>query len=350
MNLIYLSLLLRKSLSGKYKRTSLKFFHDKDPEELTKHYIGLCTVFFFFIGLTYEAICYAFSDAYLLVGINLISLFIHIAVSLFYFCGKLGSSTALAVLFYTIQLNITVSMYYSYILNKGNGYMLICHELLIGFLICTLASLTLGKRHIYILCAMPLTVFVGTLYIRSSALLAEHLPSLCFAYFSTPMVLSYIRSFIWNAVRQKEQLVKEKQSLCRLVGMNEQQWDLLLEVIMQPYAPREQTEKLFKQLQEGIGNQLTIRAKRLLTNEKMMGEINKKKNLALTAKEVHLCCLILEDKTISEISKILYINESSVRGNRSRIRKKMGLDKDVNLKEYLLTLFREENENFIFFL
>ena len=172
---------------------------------------------------------------------------------------------------------------------------------------------------------------------------------MCLAYFSPALLLLHIRTFLWETITKKQQLTQERQSLCRLMGMNEEQWDLLLDVILQPHAPREQTEKLFVNLQDGISNQLMIRAKRLLINEKIMGEINEKKRLSLTENEIHLCCLIIEDKSIAEISKLLYINESSVRANRSRIRRKIGLEKESNLKAHLLTLIREEDESFNFF-
>ena len=69
--------------------------------------------------------------------------------------------------------------------------------------------------------------------------------------------------------------------------------------------------------------------------------MNEKKELCLTANEIQLCGLILEDKSILEISKLLYVNESTVRANRSRIRKKLGLKKSDNLKAYLGQLVAE---------
>ena len=56
------------------------------------------------------------------------------------------------------------------------------------------------------------------------------------------------------------------------MGMNEQQWDLMIDVVQAPRAPREQTERLFRMMQEAISNQLVIRAKRLLVSEELLGE------------------------------------------------------------------------------
>lgn len=127
--------------------------------------------------------------------------------------------------------------------------------------------------------------------------------------------------------------------------MDEKQWNLLIDVMQKPHAPRQQTEKLFDQIQEAIGSRLVIRAKRLLASEEIMERINEKYNFSLTANEVRLCCLILEDKSIKEISHILYINESSVRANRSRLRKKMEIDKKTNLKAHLLMLMSKEKND-----
>jgi putative transmembrane protein len=80
----------------------------------------------------------------------------------------------------------------------------------------------------------------------------------------------------------------------------------------------------------------------LLASEELIGQISEKYKFSFTTKEVQLCCLILEDKSIAEISRVLYINESTVRANRSRVRKKMKLDKKTNLKAHLLMLLAEE--------
>lgn len=133
------------------------------------------------------------------------------------------------------------------------------------------------------------------------------------------------------------------------MGMNEQQWDLMIDVVQAPRAPREQTERLFKMMQEAISSQLVIRAKRLLVSEELLSKVNEKKELCLTANEIQLCGLILEDKSILEISKLLYVNESTVRANRSRIRKKLGLRKSDNLKTYLGQLVAEVKNDSCFF-
>lgn len=53
--------------------------------------------------------------------------------------------------------------------------------------------------------------------------------------------------------------------------------------------------------------------------------------------------ILRKNSCFTEISNILYIHEWSVRANRSRIRRKMKLDKKVNLKAHLLVLMGEEN-------
>lgn len=348
--LIYFITKIKRHIPNHYAHFSLQWKHSKNPEEVTIKYIGLCTLIFFFIGLCSDTATYIFSGSFLLAGGNLLFIMIHLGVAFLYLNGKLGSTASLIGLLYSQQINVVVTMLYNYIFFNRSKELLICHELLIGFLVCTLASLTLQKKHIYILCALPLSAFTAILIYRSPVLLSEHLVGVYLAYLAPAFLVLHIRTFLWETISKKEQLIMERQSLCRLMGMNEEQWDLLLDVILQPHAPREQTQDLFKKLQEGIGNQLVMRAKRLLLDEKLMGQINERRKLSLTENEIRLCCLIIEDKSIAEISKLLYINESSVRANRSRIRKKLGLDKDNNLKAHLLALLREEHEEFNFLL
>lgn len=334
----------KKNYPNNYKYLSRRLDQAKDTEEKARIYIAASTLICFSMGMLYDSIVYAFSAANLLLAANLLSLFIYAATTLLYFNEKFTISVALAILLITVQMNISVSIYHNYTTVIENNKFIVSHDLFLSFLVCILASLSLGKNQVYILCVMPVCSLATALIIRSSDTLIQHLPSFCLAYISPPVLLTHIRMFLWDTFRKKEQLLSEKKSICRLMGINETQWDLLIDIIQKPHAPRKQTEKLFEQIQEAIGNRLVIRAKRLMVSEELIGQINEKYRFSLTANEIRLCCLILEDKSISEISHILYINESSVRANRSRIRKKMGLGKETNLKAHLLMLVGREKE------
>lgn len=312
-----------------------------DMEERARIYIGSCTLLFFSAGLSYDSISYLFTGTYFLLAVNLVTLSVFVVLTVVFCWEKLGVYATLAILLFTIQVNTSVSITCNYAGMAAGGDIIIHHDLFISFLVCVLASLTLKKNHVYVLCVMPMTSFATSLVLYSPTSLLLYFPSLLLAYASPPVCLAYMRIFLWETLREKERLLREKQSLCRLMGMNEQQWDLLIDVLQAPRVPREQTEQLFETIQEAVSNRLIIRAKRLLVSEELFGKINEKKGFCLTPKEVQLCVLILEDKSILEISRALYINESTVRGNRSRVRKKLGLDKQANLKAYLGQLVAE---------
>lgn len=313
----------------------------KTSEEKARIYVNICTLVFFFIGIAYDTVVYMLLNSYLPAAINVVSLLIFTSSAYLYQQGRLTTYSTLALLLFTVQINVAISIFYHFTAEEQKRDFIIYHDLFIGFLACMLAALTLGKKYVYILCTLPLASLATALTVTSPVSLLESFPSLCLAYISPPVFVAHIRMYLWDAFTEKERLVRERQALYRFMGMNEQQWDLMIDVVQAPRAPREQTEQLFKMMQEAISNQLVIRAKRLLVNEELLGEINERKELCLTANEVQLCVLILEDKSILEISRALYINESTVRGNRSRIRKKLGLTKSANLKAYLKQLVAE---------
>lgn len=331
-----------KNFPDFYNYLSRRLGQSKDMEEKALIYIALSTFICFSTGMVYDAVIYAFSAVYLLLTANLISLLTYAVVLLLYIHGKLAVHTVLAILLGAVQANVAVSILYNYaVVIEYNRFML-PHDLFIGFIVCVLASMSLRKSLIYILCLMPLIALATASAIHSPAFLIQNFPSFSLAYISPPVLLTYIRMFLWNTFWKKEKLLSEKKSFCWLMGLNEKQWDLLIDIVQKPHAQRIETEKLFGQMQEIIGDRLVVRAKRLLASEELIGQISQKYKFSFTAKEVQLCCLILEDKSIAEISRILYINESSVRANRSRVRKKMKLDKDTNLKTHLLMLVSEE--------
>lgn len=331
-----------KNFPDFYYYLSRRLGQSKDMEEKALICIALSTFTCFSIGMVYDSVIYAFSAVYLLLTANLISILTYAVVLLLYIHRKLAVHTALAILLGAVQVNVAVSILYNYaVVIEYNRFML-PHDLFIGFIVCVLASMSLRKSLIYILCLMPLIALATASAIHSPAFLVQNFPSFSLAYISPPVLLTYIRMFLWDTFLKKEKLLSEKKSFCRLMGLNEKQWDLLIDIVQKPHAQRIETEKLFGQMQEAIGDRLVVRAKRLLASEEMIGQISEKYKFSFTAKEVQLCCLILEDKSIAEISRMLYINESSVRANRSRVRKKMKLDKKTNLKAHLLMLLAEE--------
>lgn len=328
----------KKNFPDSYERLSRRLDQTEDPEMKVRFYVAASTLICFSIGMFYDLIVYAFSAMFLPLTANILTLSVYVAAALLYLHGKLAVTATLTILLIAVQANISVSICYNYFTVIDSNKFTVSCDLFLSFLACILAALTFGKKQVYILCMMPVSTLAAVLAIHSPHILVLNFPSFCLAYIAPPVLLIHIRMLLWDTIRKKEQLLSEKKSLCRLMGMNEEQWDLLIDVVQKPHAPRKQTEQLFNQMQDTIDSQLVIRAKRLLASEELLGQINEKHGFALTANDMRLCCLILEDKTIAEISHILYINESSVRASRSRVRKKMKLDKETNLKAYLLML------------
>lgn len=304
--------------------------------------IAISTIVCFSIGMFYELGVYILTGMYLLVAANCITLTVYISAGLLFMTDKLRVAPVLFASLLATQGNISLSLCYDYVQMAGEQQFAVPHDLMLGFIVCILASLCLDKKQVYLLCLMPAVTLLALLAVQSPTEMAHYLPGFCLAYLSPPLLLTHLRLLLWETLRVKERLVSEKKSLCRLAGMNEAQWDLLIDIVQAPHTSRQQTEELFGRMQKVIGDRLMIKAKRLLASEELMERINEKRGLSLTANEVRLCCLILEDKSVRDISRLLYINESSVRANRSRIRKKLNLAKGTNLKAHLLMLVGKE--------
>lgn len=312
-------------------------------EEKTLFYVALNAVAYFSISIVNNIISYTLSGVFLLLATNLILLAVYTVATLRYIRGKSTICGTLATLLFAAQANISFSIFYSHTFIILQNRFTATNDLFHCFLVCILAATSLKKNQVFVLCALPLAILATIIIIHKPVVLVDRFPRFCLVFLLPPVLLTYTRIFLWETLGKTERILSQKKALCQLTGMNESQWDLLIDIVQKPHAPRRQTEELFEQIQETIGNRLVIRAKRLLADEEIMGRVNEKYNFCLTANEVRLCCLILEDKSIADISRILYINESSVRGSRSRIRKKMNLDKKTNLKAHLLMLVGGEN-------
>lgn len=345
MKLVNIIPYCKNNFSTRFEDISRCLKQADGAEEKTLIYVIANTVACLSIGMVYNIISYALSGVLLLLATNLVLLAVYIVAMLRYAWGKSTISITLAVLLFAAQANICISIFHNYAFIIEQNRFITTHDIFQSFLVCILAAMSMKKNLVFILCALPLATIAVVIIIHSPVILIERFPRFCLAYLTSPVLLTYTRIFLWKTLRKTERMLSEKKALCQLTGMRESQWDLLIDIMQKPHAPRSQTAQLFEQIQEAIGDRLVVQAKRLLASEELLGRINGKYNFSFTANEVRLCCLILEDKSIMDISRILYINESSVRANRSRIRKKMKLDKKTNLKAYLLMLVGEEKNS-----
>lgn len=271
-----------------YKHIIPKLKEVKDPEEKTRFYVTIATFACFTVGMSYDTVVYGLTSAFLLLATNLAALSVYAASAYFFFRGRLNIPKMLSVLLLTVQVNVVVTIFYNYTFIVEYNKFILSYDLFIGFLVCVIASMTKPKTDVYILCALPLWALAIVLAIHFPAGLVRQFPSLCLAYVSPPVLLANIRIFLWDVLRTKDQLLWERELLYRLM------------------------------------------------------QITEKHKFGFTPNEVYLCFLILEDKSIPEISELLSITESSVRANRSRIRTKMNLEKKDSLKAHLMLLAEEE--------
>lgn len=344
MKLVNIIPCCKNNFSNSFGNISRRLKQTEGAEEKNLIYITANTVVCFSAGIIYNIIGYALSGVPLLLVTNLVLLAVYILAALRYIWGKSTISATLFTLLLAAQTNISISILHNHTAIVGQNRFTTTHDLFYGFLVCILAAMSMKKDRVLVLCTLPLATLAAVTAIHSPGILIEKFPRFCLAYLSPPVLLTYTRIFLWETLRKAEHMLSQKKALCQLTGMSESQWELLADIVQKPHAPRRRTEELFGQIQETVGNRLVIQAKRLLANEEIMGRISEKYCFSLTAKEINLCCLILEDKSVATISRILYINESSVRGSRSRIRKKMKLDKKTNLKAHLLMLVGEERK------
>lgn len=62
------------------------------------------------------------------------------------------------------------------------------------------------------------------------------------------------------------------------------------------------------------------------------------KNIFLTKSEKRLCAFIFQDLTINQIAAIIHVNPNSIEKSRFRLRKKLLLNKEQNLNQYIQNL------------
>ena len=146
----------RNKFPESYKNISRHLDKTEGAEEKARIYVAANTLFCFSVGLAYDTIEYACSGIPLLLGANLASLVIYAIVARLYIFGKVSVSTALVTLFFTVQANVSVTIFHNYTVLAEQGGFIISHDLFLGFLVCILAAVSVSKNKVHVLCALPL--------------------------------------------------------------------------------------------------------------------------------------------------------------------------------------------------
>lgn len=121
--------------------------------------------------------------------------------------------------------------------------------------------------------------------------------------------------------------------------LNKEQWMQLMTSMQTRKLSPVQTQQLTTILGQKIEQRIIWNARYLLQEEKHFLTSLKKHCPTLTPGEQKVCFLIFQEMTVSQISSLLNITESTVTSIRSHIRLKLKLSKENNLNEYLHSHF-----------
>ena len=150
------------------------------------------------------------------------------------------------------------------------------------------------------------------------------------------MIKDILRDFINSkkASRDKEQLLSSNTNKICFIP-NTELWQKILDFIKSDDITDEQLEDLISVLSEKEDTFFVEQIKKEIENNYDYSECIRKKHPTITATELQICCYIAQGKSSEEMAKLMGVGISTITSNRSRLRTKLGLTRNKNLKVYL---------------
>ncbi|NDV94834.1 LuxR family transcriptional regulator [Dysgonomonas sp. 521] len=320
----------------------IEFKRSGNKIKKTKDYVTLalkCCSIFFSVGILSEVYFHLISQKYILLTIDIISVMMIGAATTLNLMKKVSSYNGLLLCIFILSINQYCTIIYEGIYpGPYSGRIIILHAAT-----CIIPLIISGVPNTQF---APFVISLGTIGAYTTACLFlndlqmyRHMPQLVIIMLGIALIIWFLNKS-YSEEMKTIQINNEQEQLRQFFELEPEQWRLIKNSKITP----EKTEELLHNLGKRMRDTIIDQAKNLIyTNEEMI-DILRKRNTDMTSSEMEICCYIIQGKTVREICEIRHISPSTVTSTRSRIRAKLGLEKNENLQQYLRTLYYTESQ------
>ena len=250
-------------------------------------------------------------------------------------------STSIRILMYSVQIIVSTQLVYVSVNNvellTGFHRTLIMSNIMLMILNVALSIIACQKHDPFILSVVSLVV-----YVLCALITGDHwFRTLSAVLVTTFLLLGFLgSSLVWSTrqIQRENQMIKqEDDEMFAVFNLNREQAKAYVKLAEQKMTD-DKIAAVFEILGKRAQRNVFCNMRRYYYSRQLCEDNIAKVFPALTSSERAVCRLVLQDRKLGDICRILEKNESNITTTRSNIRKKLGLKPNEDLKDTLQRL------------
>ncbi len=290
---------------------------------------------FFSMGYIFSAIDYILVKQHLLLWINVISLALLITLLLFYKKKIVSVSFAFLAHIVVITLNLYLGIMHEAAL-AANGSAMHVGECMC---VCIIPAILSGMTHyrwlsIVIAVGANVCYAIAAISMGNPDRMLSRIPSFIIVTIGIAFALSYLLAVIRRIERENLRIEGEQKNILQLFDFTPKQ----LELIKEGRMSRERLNNLVLKMNKKSQDKMIYKLREMAYTHEEIKQAIRNEHTGLTAGDLELCAFIVKGRSSGEIASLRGIHHNSVTAHRSRLRTKLGLNKEQNLNDYLQSI------------
>lgn len=305
-------------------------------------------VFLLFLAIVYLCIpTYTFSLPFpdkLYYYLNATQFAALLSLTILYFTKKIKTNTAFSAILFLTHIEICIEMIYCSI-NGGYAFqrLLIMSNMVISVLYIMISICAYMYKISIQLSFISVVSYIVCVIVTQGPFLTSFLPLIVIIY-GMAAILGHLLNKNINSLQREYNLLKaEEASLLKSLQMSRDELFAFAQLVSNDNS-KEKNGALVSILSEKTKKNLYAAIASHIKEEKSHIDVLRTVFPELSPSELSICRLIVQDKTVSQISEILHRSSGNITSQRSNIRSKLKLEKNDNLKEILLERMRAYEE------
>ncbi len=313
------------------------------------HLLTLLSIFFFSIGFIIDDVKYILANKWLLLVLNLPVTFV-LLLGLY----RLSFSTKkwnklLVICYLLITTNVIASGIYR-LSEKELPYFSILSNIFVGFVIVITSAYVLGKLLTYMFCFIYIFYYLLMGLFISNAYYLGTVLQLSIMLFGVAFGTLYFiqqHNRIQAIARQSQQETQKLKTLIKEEQTDIQQTIRTLEnkVGKKDFDLAQEITRIKKWSNNDLSKTLFEYTQNVDSKENQFFNALLEIHPELTSNELKLCSMLLNNMSTKEIAENTICTPDSVKVFRSRLRKKLNLDRSINLISYLKEIEQTSRHN-----
>jgi DNA-binding CsgD family transcriptional regulator len=261
-----------------------------------------------------------------------------LTISLLLLCmrAKLSFVSGVVILCTANQLSVLFEMGQCLMNDHPQQIALIMGYMVLSGFNMALVLMTYVRTVPFVLAALAMIGYGVCCWATREVVLVGMLPLFVGCFFVTALLGSRLNSNAGRLQQEKDVLQEDEQQILSLFGMSKDKLMAYVSMARTRGLPLNETAALLEIVGPGARETIRENVLRYFRQQEIDYSNLQARLPELSASEIAICDLILKEKKLKEIARLLDKTESNITCQRANIRKKLGLTSSENLRNRLL--------------